>query len=360
MKKSSDYNDWGNTAEVHSFIIVKRVVNRLLDGFFHFKKRKGEIVAGSATFFSIISFGPILLWMISLAGIFFTSQVEARDFVLGVVKNNMPNLAPWILDSIKNIVTAQLEGNTGFSFINFLVLLYSSLGIVTSLFFGVNTISKSESKGGFFVEDIRNMGMGLSVAFFMAGFMILSHKPTMLHWLSTSYEGVNSISNFFINYNLLPAIFALCFFTFFYQWSTPDRISFKESLYGASSFVGCFAVGKSFYWVYHLYTKDSMGQAYGNFYTLVVAVMWVYFLMCAFFYGASVACVRERELYNGQIAVMMRKKVANPAAGAKQESSGPHLKVAASHGVIVDKDLSGPPGIPTHPTQEQILKKKVS
>ena len=103
-----------------------------------------------------------------------------------------------------------------------------------------------------------------------------------------------------------------------------------------------------------------MGQAYGNFYTLVVAVMWVYFLMCAFFYGASVACVRERELYNGQIAVMMRKKVANPAAGAKQESSGPHLKVAASHGVIVDKDLSGPPGIPTHPTQEQILKKKVS
>lgn len=307
MKKGSDYNQWGNTAEVHSFIIVKRVVNRLLDGFFHFKRRKGEIVAGAATFFSLISFGPILLWMISLAGFLFPSQIEARDFVLGVVKNNMPNLAPWILDSVRNIITTQLQGNTGFSVINFLVLLYSSLGIVTSLYFGVNTIAKTESKGGFFIEDIRSMGMGLFVAFFMAGFMILGHKPLMHRWLGSHYEWLNSTSSFLIDYNLLPALFALGFFTMFYQWSTPARINLKESFFGASSFVGCFAVGKTFYWIYHLYTKDSLGQAYGNFYTLVVAVLWVYFLMCAFFYGASVACVREKELYNGQIAVMMKE-----------------------------------------------------
>ncbi len=328
MKNGSDYNEWGNTAEVHSFILVKRMVNRLLDGFFHFKRRKGEIVAGAATFFSLISFGPILLWMISLAGFLFPTQLEARDFVLNVVKNNMPNLAPWILDSVKNIITTQLEGNTGFSLINFLVLLYSSLGIVTSLFFGVNTISKSESKGGFVIEDIRSMGMGLSVAFFMAGFMVLGHKPLMHRWLLSSYESWNSIINFLVDYNVLPAAFALGFFTMFYQWSTPSRINLKESFYGASSFVGCFAVGKTFYWVYHLYTKDSLGQAYGNFYTLVVAVLWVYFLMCAFFYGASVACVREKELYNGQIAVMMRsnlikKKPVSPEAVSSETPNTP-------------------------------------
>lgn len=346
MKKSSaDYNELGNTAEVHSFILIKRVVNRLLDGFFHFKKRKGEIVAGSATFFCLISFGPILLWMISLAGIFFTNPIEARDFVLNVVENNVPNLAPWILESIKNIVTTQLKGNTGFSFINFLVLVYSSLGIVTSLYFGVNTISKSESKGGFFIEDVRSMGMGLSVAFFMAGFMALSHKPFMKACLIGEYETLNSISLFFINYNLIPALFSLGFFTFFYQWSTPERINLKKSFYGACSFVACFAMGKSFYWIYHLYTKDTMGQAYGNFYTLVVAVLWVYFLMCAFFFGASVSCVREKELYNGQIAVMMRKKKPLKQAG-----------LAKAHSTSPDEPLPGIPPVDSQGVLEPVKK----
>ncbi len=358
MNKGPDYNDWGNTAEVKSFIIVKRVMNRLLDGFFHFKRRKGEIVAGAATFFSLISFGPILLWMISLAGLVFTTQLEARDFVLGVVKNNMPNLAPWILDSIKNIVTTQLEGDTGFSFINFLVLLYSSLGIVTSLYFGVNTISKSESNGGFVIEDVRSMGMGLSVAFFMAGFMVLSHQPTMLKWIATTeYETFNNITSFIVNYNLLPASFALGFFTFFYQWSTPNQITVKESFYGASSFVGCFAIGKSFYWVYHLYTKDSLGQSYGNFYTLVVAVLWIYFLMCAFFYGASVACVKEKELYNGQIAVMMRTQRPIQVAPTSQKP------VSAPPVVPVGKPVNGVPPRPKVVPPEQVqrpVKKNVA
>ena len=315
MNKGSDqdsgYNNWGNSAEVRSFVAVKRMVNRLLDGFFHFKKRKGEVVAGSATFYSLISFGPILLWMISLAGLFYTNNEDARDFVLGVVKNNVPNLAPWILDSIKKIVTTQLEGGAGFSFINFLVLLYSSLGLVTSLYFGINTIAKSESKGGFFIEDIRSMGMGLSVAFFMGGFMMLSHRPFMINWMTGEHQALNDVAMFFIDYNIIPAVFSLGFFTFYYQWSTPVDITPKESFYGAATFVACFAVGKSFYWIYHLYTKDSLNQAYGNFYTLVVAVLWVYFLMCAFFYGASVACVREHEIYQGQISVKIKSEASD-------------------------------------------------
>ncbi len=324
MKEKVDINKWGALAEDKSFVFIKLAVNRLLDGFFHFKKRKGEIVAGSATFFSILSFIPILLWMISLAGLLFETDMQAKEFVLGVVSDNFPQLAPWILKSISKIVTTQLSGQSGFSFINFLVLTYASLGVVTSLYFGLNTISKSESKGGFFIEDIRSLGTGLSLAVFMGCFLCLSHKGLMKNWLYTSSPAFNQGVDFILSYNILPALISLGFFTLYYQWSTPRGISLRDSFIGALSFVACFAIGKSCYWIYHLYTKDTMSASYGNFYTLIVATLWIYYLMSAFFFGASVACVRSGDLYK-------KKK-------APSQSEMPSLPKDALS--LVDKDVS--------------------
>jgi membrane protein len=322
MEKKSDLQSWGDNAEIKSFILIKRMMNRLLDGFFHFKKRKGEIVAGSATFFSLLSFGPILLTLITLSGFFFPTPDEAKNFVLGAINNNFPNLAPWIFKSISQIVSTQLKGDTGFSFLNFFVLVYASLGVISSLHFGLKTISKEESSGGFLLDDMRSLIAGVSVALFMGGFLMLSSPNILKGWLYTSNASWNDFSDTLIAYNILPALCSLGFFTFYYQWSTPKSISLKESFYGASTFVATFMVGKSFYWVYHLYTKDTLSQSYGNFYTLVVAVLWVYYLMCAFFYGASVACVREREIYQGQLMVgkpVRKKKVEKKKAPASLE-----------------------------------------
>lgn len=317
-----DLHSWGDNAEIKSFILIKRVMNRLLDGFFHFKKRKGELVAGSATFFSLLSFGPILLCLISFAGFFFPNANQAQNFVLNAINNNFPELAPWIMKSITQIVSTQLKGNTGFSFINFVVLVYASLGVVSSLHFGLKTISRDNTSGGFLLDDVKSLIAGMSVATFMGLFFMLSSPNIMKSWLYTSHAGWNNVADTLISYNVLPSLTALGFFTVYYQWSTPKNITFKESFYGAMTFVGTFMVGKSFYWVYHLYTKDTLSQSYGNFYTLVVAVLWVYYLMCAFFYGASVACVREQEIYKGQLMVgvpVKRKKTPPQVPTQKQE-----------------------------------------
>jgi|GEM_PF-1363536 len=313
MGEKRDLNKWGDNVEVRSFVFIKRVVNRALDGYFHFKKRKGDMVAGSATFFALLSFGPILLTLISLAGALYPESGEAKNFVLSAINNNFPNLAPWILESIDKIVSTQLKGETGFSFINFFVLLYASMGVIASLHFGLKTVSKQDFKGGFLVEDLKSFVAGVSVAIFMGGFLLLSNPTVMKKWLFTTSTSWNGLATFFIDYNIFPAIASLVFFTFYYQWSTPNHIKLKESFKGASAFVATFMLGKSFYWVYHLYTKDSMSQSFGNFYTLVVAVLWIYYLMCAFFYGASVACVREQEIYQGKLMVgVPTKRKAEP------------------------------------------------
>lgn len=323
MSEKRDLNKWGDNVEIRSFIFIKRVVNRLLDGFFHFKKRKGEMVAGAATFFALLSFGPVLLTLISFSGLFFPNGREAKDFVLGAISNNFPKLAPWIMESINKIVSAQLAGDTGFSFINFVVLTYACLGVISSLHFGLKTISKQDFSGGFLVEDVKSFGAGVSVATFMGAFLLLSNPNFMGKWLYSSNATLNDISQVLITYNIFPALVSLGFFTFYYQWSTPNHIKVQESFKGACTFVATFMVGKSFYWVYHLYTKDTLSQSFGNFYTLVVAVLWIYYLMCAFFYGASVACVREQEIYQGQLMVGVPKKKPKSAPPLPPQSHHP-------------------------------------
>lgn len=296
--KDKKLHSIGESYEQKSFQLVSRSANRLLNGFFHFKKRKGEIVAGSATLFALLSFCPIILLTISLCGIFMGGATEASQYVLSLLHQNFPEMAPWILKSITKIVNSQLHSSGGFNVLNAFLLVYSTLGVVTSLVFGINTIAKTESRGGFFVEDIRSIVMGLAMATFIGGLMFLSHKGIMLSFVPES-TAVYPVWKAIVGYNVLPILASLAFVTLFYQYASSIDIEIKDSLKGAASFVGCFLAGKSFYWIYLLYSKETLAQSYGNFYTLFIAVFWVYYLMCSFFFGASVAYVKYQDIYAG-------------------------------------------------------------
>lgn len=271
--------------------MFKVLANRLIDAFFLFKKRKGEIVAGAATFFAILSFCPVILLMISLTGFFMEGPEMAKSYVLGAIEMNVPQLAPWILQSLERIIDAQLKTSAGFTVLNTLILFYACLGVVGSMIFGLNTITKHESKGGFFFEDGKSIIFGALVAVFMGALLFISNKKMVMGLVGDSGPLLTSIMNVLTSYNVLPALLSLSFFTFFYQIAVPRPVAMKDAFLGASAFVGCFMAGKSFYWIYLLYSKDSLTQSYGNFYTLFIAVFWVYFLMCSFFYGASVVSV---------------------------------------------------------------------
>lgn len=294
VKPSPIITKLGEGFEQKTHRAIRVVINRLLDGLFLFKKRKGEMVAGSATFYCMLSFGPVLLLMISLAGYFIGDPIESKAYVLGLVENNVPGLAPWILESVSKIIDGQLK-NPGFNLVNSGLLLYACLGVISSLMFGLNTIAKKESRGGFLVEDLRSMGVGLVVSTFIFSLLALSNKTFMMSLLNTDSETLNSFANFILGGSFLPALLSLGFFTAFYKLAAPIPVRWRDSLTGAGAFVACFMTGKSFYWVYLLYSKDTMTQSYGNFYTLIIAVLWVYFLNCSFFYGAAVSYLKYQK-----------------------------------------------------------------
>ncbi len=280
------YENRGNRVLIH-------IAVRLINSFFHFKKKKGDLVAGCATFFVIISFCPVMLLLISLAGYIIGDVELAKSSVMEGLKGNFPSIAPWILQSIEKIINAQLTTTTGANVVNMFLLLYSSLGVIASVVFGMDTISDTESRGGFVIEDIKAIGLGAFAYVFMLA-LLISANPKILGIVMSNH---NMWGRDFLlmlsSHSILPILLSVGFFAVFYKIAPSRSISFKDSLWGAGAFVGCFICGKSFYWIYIRYAKDGLSSNFGDFYTMIVAAVWVYYLLSSFFYGASVAYMNK-------------------------------------------------------------------
>ncbi|HAZ11849.1 MAG: hypothetical protein A2X86_07645 [Bdellovibrionales bacterium GWA2_49_15] len=285
--------DLGDRYENRGNRILIHIAVRLINSFFHFKKKKGDLVAGCATFFVIISFCPVMLLLISLAGHLIGDVELAKTSVMEALKGNFPSIAPWILQSIEKIINAQLTTTASANIVNLFLLMYSSLGVIASVVFGMDTISDTESRGGFVIEDIKAIGLGAFAYFFMLSLIICSN-PKILGIVLSNHNmwGRNFILALSSN-SILPVLLSVAFFAVFYKIAPSRSIALKDSLWGAGAFVGCFIFGKSFYWIYIRYAKDGLATNFGDFYTMIVAAVWVYFLMSAFFYGASVAYMNK-------------------------------------------------------------------
>lgn len=286
---SEDLYNSGEDAEARSYEHLTKLLSRIVRGLFIFKTKKGEIVAASATFFTLMSFLPAMLLAISVYGWFVGDVAQSHLHVMNLLRDNVPGLAPWIFKSLDKIVENHLAQVGGGSFASLAVLCYAMMGYSSSLIFGMTTLSSGSSRGGKFFEDTRAFFGAISIGLFMFGFTLLN---TDLGFWSKYSEGAwwGGTMIFMLKYNILQTALALSFFGLFYKAFIPAKVRTLDALLGAVSFVTLFLVGKSFYWVYLHHAKAEFAATFGNFETIVMAVTWVYFIQCAFFFGASVAC----------------------------------------------------------------------
>tara|TARA_R110000868_G_scaffold117600_15_gene312497 strand:+ start:4544 stop:5488 length:945 start_codon:yes stop_codon:yes gene_type:complete len=279
----------GEQAEAKGYETLSKILSRMIRGLFVFKTRKGEIVAASSTFFILMSFLPLMLLSIGVYGWVVGDVALAHSHVMNLVRDNVPGLAPWILTSLDKIIANHLSQVQGVSLASIAILCYAMMGFSSSLLFGMNTLSSQPSRGGKFFEDMRAFVGAMAIAGFMFGFTLLN---TDLGFWSSQSAGAwwGSSMIFLLRYNILQTTLALGFFSVFYKSFIPGKIRNLDALLGGVSFVALFLLGKSFYWVYLHHMKTEFSATFGNFETIVMAVTWIYFIQCAFFYGASVAC----------------------------------------------------------------------
>lgn len=289
-KRKDELFNAGEKLEGGAFRFVQWFLHRNVEGFILYQKKKGGLIAGSATFFAILSFCPILLLIITTVGMMIGDLGAAQDLVLNSIKNNFPELATWIFNAIKKIVETQLSMNKGLNIINLGILLYASIGLLGSIELGIHQIVHKDQRGGKIVEDLKSaVDAALIVGFLILLLALTPQSPLLLKLKSWNMNIYSAIAPL-VQYSFLPIVISLIFFTLYYKWISPIKIRLRDSFLGGLSFIVLLSLGKSFYWVYVKLFKIEFAQNFGSFYSLIIVVIWIYFLICSFFFGASVAC----------------------------------------------------------------------
>lgn len=225
-----------------------------------------------------------------------------------------------MLITLKKVIEGPIFSESKFNIVNVFILIASSLTFTNVIWNGLFLITGDKSYVSRW-KYVKGLVIILVTIVIMLFTLIM---PTMIFML-VDFAKNNTITDFLYNYfdnlrplidslkvmtfdfqymlvtNLLPAIIFILFFTFLYRWFFNWRISSGQALLGTMTFVISLLVGKSLFLIYFIYMRQNLLLKYGDFYTFVVALIWIFQVMVFFFYGACLCHVlKERPLKFGR------------------------------------------------------------
>lgn len=272
-----------------------------------FQRRRVNLVAGSATFFAVLSSLPLLMLFMTAAGIFLDDYAQAQGHILSTIKQNFPNLSPWVYKNIEKVLSGQLTSHKKVDYFSIGFLVFFSIAFFNAVLNGIDIITRNFEEKNWFNRISSILGIALSVLFFNMLVVIsplarslqnLSSIPEVqlffneqapsLNFLAGSLNNFGGLVAIIITSPLFAIVICLLYFTFLYRWIFRFKETWSDCLYGAITFAGAFILGRWLFGYYLLYASDNIKQNFGDFYAMIVALMWIYFVMCAFFYGACV------------------------------------------------------------------------
>jgi membrane protein len=239
-------------------------------------------------FYTLFSIAPLLLIVISLAGLLF-GEDAARGQIMGQLSGLVGE------DSAKMIQT-MLEGlnqpRAG---------LYGTIVGVVTLLVGATTVfaqlqtaldhiweSPAPTTGGgiwqFIKTRILSIGMILGIGFILIVSLIMSAALAALGKWWAPWFGEMAVISYVIDavvsFLLLTAIFAMI-----YKWLPRVTVAWRDVLLGAALTAVLFVVGKlliSFY-----IGRSGVASGFGAAASLVVLLLWVYYSAQIFLLGAE-------------------------------------------------------------------------
>jgi len=283
--------------------------------FWSFIEDRGLKLAASLSYYTVFSIGPVLLIIMSLAGIFY-GQEAVQGQLYGQIKGMVGSeAAVQIQEIIQNV--QKTNQSTAGAIVGFIVLFIGATGVFTEMQDSINFIwsIKAKPQKGWLKYIINRLisfslivGLGfvLLVSLFINAIVeILSNRlKTMFPDYSVYlFYGINLL----ILLIVISALFAVIFKVL------PDaKVSWKDAIKGAIFTAALFLIGK-FLIGYYLGTSN-IGLTYGAAASLVILFLWVYYSSIILYFGAEFTKVYAIERGGGirpkKTAVFIVKKEA--------------------------------------------------
>jgi membrane protein len=270
-------------------------------------------LSAALSYYTIFAIGPLLLIIISLAGIFFGKEAVQGE-IYGQIKGLVGSEAALQIQTIiQNI--SKTENETGGAVIGAIILVVGATGVFTEIQDSINYIwsVKAKPKKGwkkYLINRLISFSLVVSMGFILmvslivnALMEILSDKLLQFFQNYTIY--LFYAINLLIIFVIITGLFAVIFKVL------PDAIiKWKEALIGAGFTATLFLIGK-FLISYYL-GRSNMDLTYGTAASVVIILSWVYYSSLILYFGAEFTKIYVIEIGSGIIpketAVFILKK----------------------------------------------------
>ncbi|HYG04119.1 MAG TPA: YihY/virulence factor BrkB family protein [Chryseosolibacter sp.] len=248
----------------------------------------GMKLSASLSYYTIFSLGPVLILLISFAGIFFgRDAVKGKLFyqINGLVGNDA---ALQIQQIIQNIEESQLSASG--AAIGILVLIVGATGIFAEIQDSINyiwSLKPKPKKGWLKLLINRLLSFSLIVSFgfiLMVSLAVHALMDILYDKLRQFFDNatvvVFQVLNYVVLFFVISTLFAIIFKVL------PDgTVKWKDAYVGAFFTAVFFLVGKFLIGFY--LGASSIGVTYGAAASIMIIMIWVYYSSIILYFGAE-------------------------------------------------------------------------
>ncbi|NHE57354.1 YihY/virulence factor BrkB family protein [Cyclobacterium plantarum] len=260
----------------------------IIDSVKEFGKSDSVTFAASTAFYTIFSLPALLIIVLNIASVLYSADT-VKDELLAQVSGLIGEESAQTLDDVmKNVSISGQKVYTRILGIG--ILIFSATTVFVSLQNSINHIwhIKSKPERGFLkfvINRLLSFSMVASIGFLLlvsllADALIVIFLNYFSEVFDTGTLKLASVINFFVTQSILVLIFGLM-----YKILPDAVVKWRDVWLGAFVTMALFGLGK---YLIGLYMGNAdVGSYYGTAGSLVVVLIWVYYSVLIFLFGAQ-------------------------------------------------------------------------
>lgn len=289
-----------------TFRIIKKTVSAFIDDNC-FK------LAASLSYYTVFALGPILIIVISLAGVFY-----GREAVQGKLYGQINGLVgSEAAVQIQNIITSieHSQNGTSAAIIGAVLLFIGASGVFTEMQDSINYIWSVKAKPKrswlkFIMNRLLSFSLIVGLGFLLLVSLVVSALMDILSENLIKRFPDASVYFFYVLNIIIVLVVITGLFAIIFKVLPDAIISWKDALVGAAFTAVLFLIGK-FLIGYYLGQSD-VGITYGAAASIIIILLWVYYSSIILYFGAEFTKMYAIEAGSGvrpkETAVFIIKK----------------------------------------------------
>ncbi|ESQ81003.1 YihY/virulence factor BrkB family protein [Asticcacaulis sp. YBE204] len=288
--------------------MLKSTISLITQAFKEWNEDEAPRLGAAVAFYSVLAIGPLLLLVISIAGLAFGTEAATGEIshqIRGLVGGTGAAAIEEVIAHSRNEEQGLIAAAIGLA-----TLLISATGFFGELQAALNTIfdvpKAKLSIGSFLRQRVLSFAMIVAIAVLLMLSLVVSAALSATANLFGSDDSIVALQVLNIGLSLIVTTFL---FALVYKYLPDAHLRWRDVWVGALITAILFAVGKSLIGLY--LGNAAIGSTYGAAGSLVVLLVWIYYSVQIIFFGAEIT-----QVYAGRHAVApeMASEVASEAA----------------------------------------------